>query len=37
LKALEWNILVYFMNIWCIKWPFGIICGRFGTFFPILV
>jgi hypothetical protein len=42
LKALEWNILVYFMTlwyfkaIWCIYWHFGIFFGHFGTILPFL-
>jgi hypothetical protein len=29
--------LAYFVAIGNILWPFGIICGHFGIFFPILV
>jgi hypothetical protein len=47
-RALEWKMLLYFMTIWNIKRPFGIIygltCGQirrglwsFGIFFPVLV
>jgi hypothetical protein len=42
-RALEWKMLVYFMTIWNILWPFGIIFGRLVKFvaiwyiFPILV
>jgi hypothetical protein len=26
-RALEWKMLLYFMNIWDILWPFGIMYG----------
>jgi hypothetical protein len=29
--------LEYFTATWYNLWPFGIVCGRFGTFFPVLV
>jgi hypothetical protein len=28
LRALEWKMLIYFMTIWNILWPYGIIYGR---------
>jgi hypothetical protein len=42
-RVLEWKILLYFMTIWNILWPFGIIYGRLVCFvviwyiLPILV
>jgi hypothetical protein len=42
-RALQMKMLVYFMTIWIILWPFGIIYGRLVYFvviwyiFPILV
>jgi hypothetical protein len=42
-RYLEWKMLVYFMTIWNILSPFGIIVGRLVKFvadwyiFPILV
>jgi uncharacterized Tic20 family protein len=35
-RALEWKILVYFMTIWNILLPFGIVYGHLelGIFFP---
>jgi hypothetical protein len=31
-RALEWKMFVYFMTIWNILWPFGIIFGRLVKF-----
>jgi hypothetical protein len=31
-SALEWIMLVYFMDIWCILWPLGKVCGNRGKF-----
>jgi hypothetical protein len=31
-----WRFL-HFRTIWSILWPFGIFCGHFGIFFPVLV
>jgi hypothetical protein len=44
-SALQWKILVNFTALWSvflpflipILWPFGIFCGHFGVFFPVLV
>jgi hypothetical protein len=42
-KSLEWKMLLYFMIIWNILWPFGIMYGSLVQFvviwyiFPILV
>jgi hypothetical protein len=43
-RALNWKILVYFMDIWKILWPFGIFNGLlviyivlFGIFPPVWV
>jgi hypothetical protein len=41
-RVLQWKMLVYvfyghvvyFTAIWYILWTFGIICGKFGIFFP---
>jgi hypothetical protein len=39
LRALEWKMLSYFMTIWNILLPFGIINGRLAIWciFPVLV
>jgi hypothetical protein len=34
-RAFEWEILVYFMTIWNILWPFGLIYGRLVLFVVI--
>jgi hypothetical protein len=38
-RALEWKVLLYFMIIWNILLPFGMMYSlwSFGIFFPILV
>jgi hypothetical protein len=30
---LQWNMLVYFMDIWAILWTFGLFCDNL-VFFP---
>jgi hypothetical protein len=34
-RAFEWKMLVYFMAIWNILWPFGIIYGHLEYFMAI--
>jgi hypothetical protein len=33
-RVLLWKILVYFMTIWSVLWPFGIFCGTLVYFSP---
>jgi hypothetical protein len=32
-RVLRWQMLVYFMTIWYILWPFGIVCVHLINFF----
>jgi hypothetical protein len=34
-RAIEWKMLVYFMVIWNILWPFGIFYGHLEYFMAI--
>jgi hypothetical protein len=34
-RAMQWKMLVYFMAIWYILWPFGIFCVHFVYFMVI--
>jgi hypothetical protein len=42
-RVLQWKMLVYFMDIWCILWQFGIFYGHLvysaviWYIFPVLV
>jgi hypothetical protein len=36
-RVLQWKLLVYFMAIWSILWPFGLFYGHFGLFCGYLV
>jgi hypothetical protein len=36
-RVLQWKMLVYFMAIWYILWPFWYSLWLFGIFFPVLV
>jgi hypothetical protein len=33
-RALDWKMLIYFMSIWNILWPFGTFCVHLVHFFP---
>jgi hypothetical protein len=36
-RVLQWKMLVYFIDIWSILWPFGLFCGHLAfwyTFSP---
>jgi hypothetical protein len=34
-RTLEWKMLVYFMAIWSILWPFGLFCSHLVYFVAI--
>jgi hypothetical protein len=35
-RDLKWKMFVYFVAIWYILWPFGIVCGHLVYFVSIL-